>query len=343
MTTNFSNLSVQLTNKLSKDIKKKGGIYFSPLSIVSNLIDETLMYLDEDPKYILEPSCGSCEIVNYIDKKLCNSQIECIEFNKDIYNEIIKLEFENDVTIFNADFTKINGVEKYDLIVGNPPYFVCKKEDIPKQYLKYIAGRPNIFGIFILHSLAQLKVGGHLSFIIPKSFLNSSYYSLIRNYIKETCSIINILDYELNSDFLETQQATFGLILKKTSNIEEKANAKECKFSIKLNGNFIFTPDTALLRKYFENSTTLKQMGLSVRTGNIVWNEKKDLLTDDPNSAVLLYNTNVTNENTLKLTSFKNDSKFQYINLEGSIDPIIVVNRGNGNASYNFKYAHVIW
>jgi adenine-specific DNA-methyltransferase len=345
MIKNFTDLSVQLTNTLSKDIKKKNGIYFSPLSIVSNLIDETLLYFNEEPKYVLEPSCGSCEIVSYIDKKLSGSNIDCIEINKIIYNEIIKLDFENDVTIINGDFIKLNdNVEKYDLIVGNPPYFVCKKEDIPEQYSKYISGRPNIFGIFILHSLSKLKIGGYLSFIIPKSFLNSIYYSLIRNYIKQTCHIINIIDYETNSDFLETQQATFGLILQKISNTEKYTttdNVHACNFSIKINGNFIFTPSSIILKKYFEYSTTLKELGLSVKTGNIVWNEKKELLTNNPKSTVLLYNTNITNENTIKLTSFKNDSKFQYIDLEGNTNKIIVVNRGNGNSSYKFKYALV--
>ena len=52
---------------------------------------------------------------------------------------------------------KNNDDNLYDLIIGNPPYFVCKKESIPKQYLKHISGRPNMFGLFILHSLSKLK------------------------------------------------------------------------------------------------------------------------------------------------------------------------------------------
>ena len=36
---------------------------------------------------------------------------------------------------------------------------------------------------------------------------------------------------------------------------------------------------------------------------------------------------------------FKNKEKKQYINIEGSINPVIVVNRGNGNAVYKLNYA----
>jgi hypothetical protein len=112
-----------------------------------------------------------------------------------------------------------------------------------------------------------------------------------------------------------------------------------CPYSLMLNSNYIFTPNAQLLSSYFENATTIKEMGLSVKTGTIVWNEHKDLLTHDELNTILLYNTNVTNDNKIKLTTFKNEEKAQYINVEGSTDPIIVVNRGNGNASYNFKYA----
>lgn len=338
----FSDLSIKLTNKLSKDEKKDQGIYFTPSSIVTHFVDETLIYFDDEPEYVLEPACGSCEIVNYLDKKLVNSNIVCIEHNKTIYDEIVNLEFENDVTIMNMDFIKYSDeTNKYELIIGNPPYFVCTKDDVPKDYSNYIVGRPNIFGLFILHSLTKLKINGILAFIIPKSFLNSSYYAPIRNYIKQTCDILKIIDYEDKKHFLETAQSTFGLIIqKKTENLSiHHLLVSDCDYSIKINENFIFTTDSHILKQFFEDSTTLKDMGLSVKTGTIVWNEKKNILTEDDKATILIYNTNITNSNKLQLTTFKNDTKKQYINIKGSTNPVIVVNRGNGNANYNFKYS----
>ena len=38
-----------------------------------------------DIKTILEPSCGSCEFINYLDTKVKDTTIHCIEFNKKIY------------------------------------------------------------------------------------------------------------------------------------------------------------------------------------------------------------------------------------------------------------------
>jgi hypothetical protein len=336
----FSQLSIDLTKSLSKPIKKAQGIYFTPQSIIQALITKVLPHLSNLTNInILEPSCGSCEIIKALDDLLSNIYVTGIELNTEIYSEITKLTFKNQVNLLNSDFISFNSDCLYDLIIGNPPYFVCKKESIPAKYAEYITGRPNIFGLFIIHSLQLLCPNGILAFVIPKSFLNSAYYANIRNYIKQTCDIIAIEDYEAVNDFIDTDQCTFGLIIKKLEKSRLMIETSNCPYSLMLNSNYIFTSNAELLSSYFENATTIQKMGLAVKTGTIVWNEHKDLLTNDDLNTILLYNTNITNDNKIKLTTFKNAEKAQHIQVEGSTDPIIVVNRGNGNASYNFKYA----
>jgi len=335
----FNPLSLQLTQSLSKTTKKSQGIYFTPKSIINQLVHYVIPLIDstESPIHILEPSCGSCEFILALDELLTNALFTAIEYNTEIYNEIIKLRFKNPVQLLNTDFIQYNHKQKYNLIIGNPPYFVCNKSVIPASYKQYISGRPNMFGLFIIHSLLKLRPNGILAFVIPKSFLNSAYYANIRNFIKKTCSIITIQDYDDCNDFLDTDQSTFGLILRKLECDNEIIS--NCAYSVLMNDNYIFTPNSELLLSYIENSTTLQQLCLAVKTGTVVWNEKKELLTDNDSDTILLYNTNITNDNKVKLTKFKNDEKGQYIMMEGSTDPIIVVNRGNGNAKYNFKYA----
>jgi adenine-specific DNA-methyltransferase len=230
-TEQFSELTIKLTKGLTKEEKKNYGIFISPKSIISSLFSTVKSYLNNDLsqiKRILEPSCGTCEIVNHCDKIMEDVLIDGIELNKTIYNSIKDLKFKNNVNLYNQDFIKYKSDKLYDLIIGNPPYFVCKKSDVPKEYEEYIHGRPNIFGLFILHSLSLLKPGGILALIIPNSFLNSIYYSKIRNYIKEICSIIKIDDYSKLNDFIDTEQSTFGLVIQKNV-IDLKAS--ECKYS----------------------------------------------------------------------------------------------------------------
>lgn len=333
----FSDLTLKITKLLSKKEKKEYGFFATPQSIVIRLIDHVLEYCQKNNIIIeatLEPSCGSCEIVRTIDEKIVTT-IDAIEYNKKIYENIKDLEFKNPVQIYSFDFLKYKTEKMYDLIIGNPPYFVFPKEDVPSEYNEYITGRPNIFGIFILHSLSMLKMNGILAFIIPKSFLNSAYYGKIRNYIKSTCTIIDIIDFEENNDFLDTQQSTFGFIIQKI------VTKNKCGFSIKFGDNYIFTENVSVLNGILEGSTTLHKLGFIVKTGTLVWNQHKDKLTDDPKKTLLIYNSNVSDEHGIIKKTFNNDEKKQYINMDGQRTKCIVVNRGNGNSAYKLSYSLV--
>jgi tRNA1(Val) A37 N6-methylase TrmN6 len=341
----YSQLSIDITQQLSKDEKKEYGIFITPRIIVQKLVDSVLKYSSQNGiniQIILEPSCGTCEIVNYCDNIFNDIHIDAIELNNKIFENIKNLTFKNSVKIINEDFIHLQPdidqpTNKYDLIIGNPPYFVLEKGyKIPKQMEPYISGRPNIFGLFIIKAISMLSENGILAFIIPKSFLNSSYYSKIRNYIKEKCEIIEIIDFEKDNKFIDTQQSTFGIIIK---NVPKNNEMKECNYSIKFNDNYMFTNDALFLKSLLEGTTTLEKLGLGVRTGNIVWNQHKEELTDDPNETILIYNTNLTKEHTIELKTFKNNEKHQYIKKDGRIDPILVVNRGNGNSTYKLNYA----
>jgi hypothetical protein len=336
----FSSLTIDITKNLSREEKKEGGIFITPKIIITKLMDSTLTHIekiDVKVKRILEPSCGTCEIINYCDTLFENVEIDGVEYNHYIYSAIKKLNFINNVKIINMNFMFYHNNSDYDIIIGNPPYFVCSKTDIPEEYHSFCIGRPNIFGAFILHSLSMLRPTGILSFVVPKSFLNSGYYASIRNYIKQTCTILEIIDFEEYNKFIDTDQTTFGLIIQKQ--YSQIFAPIECDYSVKINNNFVFTTNSIELKKMFEGATTITNMGLKVRTGTIVWNQHKSQLTDDNTNTLLIYNTNITKDNKLVIKKFRNETKCQYIKREGRNDPTLVVNRGNGNSSYNLNYA----
>jgi len=341
MSNEFSELTINITKQLSKTVKKEEGIFITPKTIIKKLIEyiKQFIVIDTSNKYeILEPSCGTCEIVKYIDELFDNITIDAIENNEFIFDKIKNISFKNDVNLQKCDFIKYITNKLYDMIIGNTPYLVIDKNNVPEQYNKYIIGRPNLFGLFIIHSLSMLKNNGILAFIIPKSFLNSSYYSTIRNYMKQNGEILNIIDFEKDGGFIDTQQSTFGLIYRKTETID---NPIECNYSIKFNNNFMFSEDANSLRQILNGSTTLSKLGLFVKTGNIVWNQRKSQLTNDNTKTLLLYNSNITKNNSISLLDFSNDEKKQYINMDGVNDTVIVVNRGNGNSAYKLNYALV--
>ena len=332
----YSDLTLKITKALSKSEKKEYGFFVTPPSIIDILIEKTSVHTSNVSR-ILEPSCGSCEIVNALIEsgKDPDAVIDAVEFNKKVFDSIKDLTFKTPVHMIHQDFLTYENRE-YDLIIGNPPYFVMSKEDVPEKYKEFVVGRPNIFGIFIIHALSMLSENGILSFVIPKSFLNAAYYYKIRDYIHSTCTILDIIDFEENNDFLETQQATLGLIIQKKS----ADVISESRFSMKLGDHYIFTENAENLKKLFERSSTLKQLGFSVKTGNVVWNQHKTKLTSDNKKTLLIYNTNIEGSDIVEKT-FNNDEKKQYIDMEGQKGIVLVVNRGNGNSSYKLTYSLV--
>lgn len=310
----YSELSLQITKELDKKTKKEYGIFITPKIIIEKLFTRIHYYLETlniPVKRILEPACGTCEIVNYLNSHFQNVEIHGVEINSFIFARIKTQVQPSAVNLINCDFLKFNsGCETvYDLIVTNPPYFVCSHSIIGEEYKEYISGRPNIFGLFILHSLKMLREGGMMAFIIPRSFLNSAYYDKIRSFIKETCVILEIMDFEKDNQFIDTQQSTFGLIVRKKQEVDSSEFIETCKYSMKLGEQCIFTSDLTSIQKLLEGSTTLSKIGLGVKTGNIVWNEYKKYLTDDSDYSLLIYNSNIGDDNEIVIKNFNNQEK----------------------------------
>ena len=336
--TQYSKLTVEVISHISKEDKKAGGIFITPRSIITALMDKL-----PAANRILEPSAGTGEIANYARMRYPDATIDAIEVNPAIYEAVAKTS--PSYNYLRADFTTWTPTESYDLIVGNPPYVVCGKDTVPEPYRAHMVGRPNLFGIFILHSLSMLKVGGILAFVVPASFLNAAYYAKIRNHMKATGTILSIEEYG-DGGFMDTKQLTIGLVFRKdtdqaTSETLDTLLSDGCAHSLCFNGDFIFSANIGKLRTLFQGATTLARLGVRVHTGTVVWNQRKSDLSHDKTKTLLLYNTNIAATNNVAITTFKNDEKKQYIDQEGKTDPVIVVNRGNGNSAYKLSYALV--
>ena len=341
----FSDLSYKLTNNFSKDIKKNNGIYFTPPDTVSNTIDiiqEYSKYTNEWSGNILEPSCGSCEYVNELCKRFPKSQIKAIEYNKVIYENIENLKKDNNMLdIVNTDFLKYKEDDKYDLIIGNPPYYVMKKSEVDEDYYKYFEGRPNIFIIFIIKSLKLLKTNGILSFILPLNFLNCLYYDNTRAYISKHFKIISIT--LCNDKYIETQQETILFIIEKLDSIQEKDHIHNSTYIIKIKEYTIFgiKDNIYKLKQLYQNSYSLADIGFKVNVGTIVWNQCKDILTDDKSKTRLIYSSDIK-YNKLIYKKYSNYQKKNHIFKEGIKEPLLIINRGYGVGNYNFEYCLIL-
>ena len=354
----FSCLSKELTSSLSKDIKKNNGIFFTPPSIIKKCI-QIISSLQLEYNNILEPSCGSCEFVKYMDNIYDNVNIDAIENNELIFKNIKDINFKNNIKLYNDDFLDWNNTSKYNLIIGNPPYFVIKKEDIKKEYNKYYTGRPNIFIIFIIRCLFMLEKNGVMCFILPSSFMNCLYYDKLRKYIYKNYRIIDIVNCKEDS-YIETKQETIILVIKNeipsydtlsndtlsndtlSNDTLSNDTLSNDTYTTNINDYTIFNSAKNIIKlnKLYNNSTTLNSINIDITVGKVVWNQHKDILMDDCNYTRLLYSSDISN-NKVIYKKYDNKYKKNFIKKKGNNELCIVVNRGYGNGSYKFEYCLV--
>ena len=216
---------------------------------------------------------------------------------------------------------------KFDLIIGNPPYFVMSKTDVDKLYCNYFDGRPNIFILFIIKSLKLLNKKGILSFVLPKNFLNCLYYDKTRKHILENYTILDII--ECHDNYIETKQDTIIVIL------QNEKPTNNLSYSITISEYTIFGTQNNInsMKNLYNNSKTLFDLSFNVNVGNVVWNQCKKDLTDDNTKTHLIYSSDITN-NKLSIKNYSNKEKKNYINKKGNSNPLLVINRGYGVGSF---------
>ena len=319
------------------DIKKrkKLGQYFTPKSIRELLLSKLPK---KDNADILDPACGSGEFLLSCKKYFKNPILYGFDIDKKLINIASKLV--KNASIKNFDFLNIDiNKKKYDYIIGNPPYFELKlNEEIKKKYFDIIKGRVNIFSLFIKTGLDLLKDGGYLAYVVPPSMNNGAYFSKLREYIIKNSSLeyLHIIDGADN--FHLANQKVMLIILKKTN------SKKSSKYIFKKNGITIFTEDKKFLNKAYKNTVSLKDIGYTVKTGNIIWNEHKEKLTNDKNnSTLLIWASNINNG---KIIIGYTKGKPQYIkNISNDLiikSRVVVVNRITGSSKdINIKAAIV--
>ncbi|TXJ58243.1 HsdM family class I SAM-dependent methyltransferase [Brachyspira aalborgi] len=319
------------------DIKKrkKLGQYFTPKSIRELLLSKLPKKYNAD---ILDPACGSGEFLLSCKKYFKNPILYGFDIDKKLIN--ISSKLVKNASIKNFDFLNIDiNKKKYDYIIGNPPYFELKlNEEIKKKYFDIIKGRVNIFSLFIKTGLDLLKDGGYLAYVVPPSMNNGAYFSKLREYIIKNSSLeyLHIIDGADN--FHLANQKVMLIILKKTN------SKKSSKYIFKKNGITIFTEDKNFLNKSYKNTVSLKDIGYTVKTGNIIWNEHKEKLTNDKNnSTLLIWASNINNG---KIIIGYTKGKPQYIkNISNDLiikSRVVVVNRITGSSKdINIKAAIV--
>jgi len=175
------------------EYRRRLGAYDTPPHIVKLMI-ELLKVNDWKPLKVLEPACGMAPF-SFLISKLKRSwrDVEGVDVNPKIIKELRKRypKFK----VYHGDYLTMIFNEKYDIIIGNPPYGIIgdeshyaistfkRKKSLYKKLFKTWYGKYNIYGLFIEKSIKLLNNNGRLCFIVPATWMILDEFKLLRAFL----------------------------------------------------------------------------------------------------------------------------------------------------------------
>lgn len=207
-----------------KNIKNLGQVF------TTNEVVKKMIELKKNKGSILEPSCGDGAFFNEI--KNC-----------------IGIEYDSKVCPINAlnmDFFDYSLCNKFDTIIGNPPYVKYKSigEDTKSKLNMVIFDeRSNLYLFFIEKCIEHLNSHGELIFIVPRDFIKASSSIKLNKFIYEQGTITYW--EELGDKIIFPGFSPNCVIFRfEKNNFSRKCikNGKEVQFK-EMNGQLIFIED----------------------------------------------------------------------------------------------------
>lgn len=251
---------------IPKNDRKVNGAFFTPTYVVDFIIKEVA---PKNNDKCLDPSCGCgaflIGLVEYYQKTFKKSVKQII--NENIYgsdilhynvkrskiilslfgllnNEIIE---ESDFNIYNQDSLKAEWNNKFEIVVGNPPY--VKFQDLSDDNRLYLInnwksidnGTFNLYFAFFELGHKLLTANGKLGYITPNNYFTSLAGLSLRQYFLQNKCVTRIVDFRHKKVFdAQTYTAITFLDNKKNESIlfDKIKDEQTCSnFLISANGS----------------------------------------------------------------------------------------------------------
>ena len=224
----------EYSRKVSLEHRKKFAQFFTPEPIATFMATWLMQGLSKDAN-IMEPAFGLGAFSRELLHLFPNISITGDEIDQTIF-QIAQSNFSAtnpQVSIRLENYLESSWNESFDGIICNPPYFKFHDYDngkyvpaINKRLNTKLNGFTNIYTLFLLKSIAQLKEGGRLAYLVPSEFLNSDYGVEVKRALLSTKAVRHIIVIDFTQCAFDDALTTACILL-----CEKTDATKEVRFS----------------------------------------------------------------------------------------------------------------
>lgn len=225
---------------------------------------------------------------------------------KDIEINIIT---DNYITSQYLDFNHMLGgnpePEKYDFVIGNPPYMKIPKDAPEATAMPDVCyGAPNLYFIFAAMGLFNLDNEGEMVYIIPRSWTSGAYFKRFRQYFLTEGKLEHIHLFVSRNKVFDKEdvlQETIIIKVKKTNQTPEDVTITSSQsnsdfdnltsltvpYSLVVSGDDYYVylvtgeKEVSVLERLHRFDKTLPDIGLKMKTGLTVDFRNREILRND--------------------------------------------------------------
>lgn len=226
---------------------------------------------------------------------------------------------QNYITSQSFEQQGANNEAVFDYIIGNPPYLKLPKDAPEAMAMPQVCyGAPNLYFLFWAMGIYNMREGGELVYIIPRSWTSGAYFEHFRSYLFQHCVIEQVhLFVSRNKVFSQESvlQETIIIKVRKTKHkpdniiVSSSSTADYCDLTtfsvpydtIVAKNQYVFLvtnqQEAEVLQRVNKLTETLPSVDLRMKTGLVVDFRAQDVLrnSNEQGAYPVFYSTHIKN------------------------------------------------
>lgn len=187
--------------ELSNTNRTETAAFFTSKTLITEMM-KTLPVSEQETIRILEPSVGVGNFIPFILKKFegKNLQLDIVDIDSASL-ELAKILLQKyhvpdtcTIRYINDDFLLHDFPDRYDYVIGNPPFFKLKASDPRLPLYRLEAKNKNTSNICSFFLEKSLRLAKYVALVFPKFLLNTPEFSTTRAELAQK-SVDAILDF----------------------------------------------------------------------------------------------------------------------------------------------------